>query len=62
MVFSHTVVPFKPSSKKREMKVEFRLLNDIVAKCLTAKAGSFDVVTGKMFEIMVAISAGIKVN
>ncbi|KZV30844.1 pentatricopeptide repeat-containing protein mitochondrial [Dorcoceras hygrometricum] len=35
----------KTSCKKKEMKVEFRLLNDILAKTVTAKAGSFDAVT-----------------
>ncbi|KZV18287.1 hypothetical protein F511_24254 [Dorcoceras hygrometricum] len=62
MVFFGTDVPFRPSNKKKEMKVEFRLLHDIVAKELCAKARSFDVVTSAKLEIMVAISAGLKVN
>ncbi|KZV17407.1 putative inactive serine/threonine-protein kinase scy1 [Dorcoceras hygrometricum] len=32
-------------NKKKEMKIEYRLLHEIVAKALSAKAGSFDVVT-----------------
>ncbi|KZV23694.1 hypothetical protein F511_31297 [Dorcoceras hygrometricum] len=32
----------KASCKKKEMKVEYRLLNDILAKTVTAKEGSFD--------------------
>ncbi|KZV30625.1 hypothetical protein F511_11142 [Dorcoceras hygrometricum] len=44
------------------MKVEYRLLHDIVEKSLSAKAGSFDVVTMEKFEIMVAISVGIKLR
>ncbi|KZV20962.1 myosin-6-like [Dorcoceras hygrometricum] len=43
------------------MKVEYRLLHDIVAKALCAKAGSFDIVTSEKFDLMVAISAGLKV-
>ncbi|KZV35348.1 hypothetical protein F511_23817 [Dorcoceras hygrometricum] len=44
-VFSATGEPVKTSCKKKEMKVEFRLLNDILAKSVTVKAGSFDAVT-----------------
>ncbi|KZV50788.1 spermine synthase [Dorcoceras hygrometricum] len=60
VVFSEIDAPFMPSSKKQDMKVEYRPLNDIVAKSLTAKAGSFDAVKGERFEIMVAISTEIK--
>ncbi|KZV25825.1 hypothetical protein F511_12232 [Dorcoceras hygrometricum] len=47
-------------NNKKEMKVEYRLLHDIVAKALCAKAGSFNVVTSEKFDLMVAISAGLK--
>ncbi|KZV15959.1 hypothetical protein F511_25376 [Dorcoceras hygrometricum] len=50
----------KTSCKKREMKFEFRLLNDILAK--SVKAGSFDAVTHERFLLMTAIHFGIKVN
>ncbi|KZV53572.1 hypothetical protein F511_27296 [Dorcoceras hygrometricum] len=40
--FSGSDVPFRAPIKKREMKMEFRLLHDIVAKALCAKAGSLD--------------------
>ncbi|KZV33731.1 hypothetical protein F511_26494 [Dorcoceras hygrometricum] len=60
--FSSTGVPFRPPNKKKDMKVEYRLLHDIVAKYLSAKAGSFDLVTTEKLEMMVAISAGLKVN
>ncbi|KZV24640.1 hypothetical protein F511_27251 [Dorcoceras hygrometricum] len=52
----------KTSCKKKEMKVEFRLLNDIMAKTVTAKAGSFDAVTHERFLLMAAIHGGIKIN
>ncbi|KZV31152.1 hypothetical protein F511_28251 [Dorcoceras hygrometricum] len=60
--FSATTVPFQNSRKKKDLLFEYRLLHDIVAKSLCAKAGSFDKVTCEKFEVMVAISAGITVN
>ncbi|KZV19127.1 hypothetical protein F511_32096 [Dorcoceras hygrometricum] len=44
------------------MKVEFRQLNDILAKTVTAKAGSFDVITHERFLLMTAIHCGVKIN
>ncbi|KZV27675.1 hypothetical protein F511_11903 [Dorcoceras hygrometricum] len=61
-LFSATDVPFRPQNKKKDMKVEYRLLHDIVAKSLCAKAGSFDVVTTEKFEMMAAISVGLKID
>ncbi|KZV14468.1 hypothetical protein F511_42493 [Dorcoceras hygrometricum] len=40
--FSRSDEPFRAPNKKREMKTEFRLLHDIVAKALCTKFGSFD--------------------
>ncbi|KZV35851.1 hypothetical protein F511_36104 [Dorcoceras hygrometricum] len=59
-MFSGTGVPFRPPNKKKEMKVDYGLLHDIVAKALCAKAGSFDVVTSEKMELMVDISACLK--
>ncbi|KZV26450.1 hypothetical protein F511_36142 [Dorcoceras hygrometricum] len=39
-VFSASGEPIKTSCKKKEMKIEFRLLNDILAKYVSVKAGS----------------------
>ncbi|KZV57158.1 hypothetical protein F511_36287 [Dorcoceras hygrometricum] len=47
---------------KKGMEIEYRLLYDIVAKALCAKAGLFDMVTSKKFNLMVAITAGLKFN
>ncbi|KZV41658.1 hypothetical protein F511_26459 [Dorcoceras hygrometricum] len=60
--FSGSDEPFKAPNKKKEMKIEFRLLHDIVAKALCAKAGSFDQVTSEKLDIMIAITAGMKFN
>ncbi|KZV36303.1 hypothetical protein F511_22418 [Dorcoceras hygrometricum] len=53
---------FQTLKQKRDMKVEYRLLNDIVANLLTAKVGSFNVITTERFDMMVAISVEIMVN
>ncbi|KZV51441.1 hypothetical protein F511_35286 [Dorcoceras hygrometricum] len=58
--FSGSDVPFCAPSKKKEMKMEFRLLHDIVAKALCAKFGSFDMVTSEKFDLMVAIYVSLK--
>ncbi|KZV29341.1 hypothetical protein F511_18492 [Dorcoceras hygrometricum] len=62
LLFSATDAPFKPSNKNKDMKIEYRLLHDIVAKSLSAKAGSFDAVTTEKFEMMVVIRVTLKVN
>ncbi|KZV32868.1 hypothetical protein F511_06132 [Dorcoceras hygrometricum] len=61
-LFSKTSVPVQFSFKKRKMKYAFRLFNDILAKSITVKAGSFDAVTHERFLMMTAINFGIKVN
>ncbi|KZV40488.1 hypothetical protein F511_23825 [Dorcoceras hygrometricum] len=58
--FSASGEPIKTSCKKKEMKVEFILLNDILAKAVTAKAGSFDVVTHKRYLLMATIHGAAK--
>ncbi|KZV40212.1 hypothetical protein F511_27598 [Dorcoceras hygrometricum] len=60
--FSASAVPFRASSKKREMKIEYRLLHDIVSKALCAKAISFDMVTSEKLNFMIAITAWVRVN
>ncbi|KZV52346.1 hypothetical protein F511_32164 [Dorcoceras hygrometricum] len=48
--------------KKKKMKIEFRLLGDILAKTIYVKAGSFDAVTHERFLLMTAITFGMKIN
>ncbi|KZV29123.1 hypothetical protein F511_41804 [Dorcoceras hygrometricum] len=45
-----------------EMKIQYRLLSDILAKTLYVKAGSFDAVTHDRFMLMTAITFDVKVN
>ncbi|KZV39004.1 hypothetical protein F511_34696 [Dorcoceras hygrometricum] len=61
-LFSQKGVQIDVHGKKKYMKHEFRLLNDILAKAITVKAGSFDSVTVELFQMMTAIQYGLKVN
>ncbi|KZV44905.1 hypothetical protein F511_27030 [Dorcoceras hygrometricum] len=61
-IFSMSGEPVKTSFKMKEMKYEFRLLNDILEKSVSVKAGSFDAVTHERFLLMTAIHFGVKVN
>ncbi|KZV40181.1 fumarate hydratase class I (ISS) [Dorcoceras hygrometricum] len=44
------------------MKFEFRMLNDILAKTIIVKAGSFDAVTHERFLMMAVIHGVVKIN
>ncbi|KZV29010.1 putative serine/threonine-protein kinase [Dorcoceras hygrometricum] len=61
-LFSQKGVQIDVHGKKKYMKHEFRLLNDILAKAITVKACSFDSVTVERFQMMTAIQYGLKVN
>ncbi|KZV34116.1 putative protein phosphatase 2C 24 [Dorcoceras hygrometricum] len=61
-ILSKSGVPVVPHGKKKILKYEYRLLNDILAKSITVKAGSFDAVTTERFQMMTAIHFGLKVN
>ncbi|KZV36772.1 delphilin-like [Dorcoceras hygrometricum] len=61
-LFSQKGVQIDVHGKKKYMKHEFRLLNDILAKSITVKAGSFDSITVERFQMMTAIQYGLKVN
>ncbi|KZV42585.1 hypothetical protein F511_33692 [Dorcoceras hygrometricum] len=47
---------------EKEMKIQYRLLSDILAKTLYVKAGSFDAVTRDRFMLMTAITCNVKIN
>ncbi|KZV38651.1 dirigent protein 21-like [Dorcoceras hygrometricum] len=61
-VFSKSEKPVQYSCKKRLLKYEFRLLNEILAKSITVKARSFDAVTHERFFMITAIHFGVKIN
>ncbi|KZV30854.1 structural maintenance of chromosomes protein 4 [Dorcoceras hygrometricum] len=50
------------SCLKKEMKIQYHLLSDILAKTLYVKAGSFDAVTRDRFMLMTAITFNVKIN
>ncbi|KZV30417.1 hypothetical protein F511_13001 [Dorcoceras hygrometricum] len=59
-IFSQSGEPISTYGKKHLMKYEYHLLNDILAKSVTVKAGSFDAVTHERFLMMTAIHFGIQ--
>ncbi|KZV32207.1 hypothetical protein F511_22473 [Dorcoceras hygrometricum] len=61
-IFSFTGELVSTSCKNREMKIEFRLLSDILEKSIFVKAGLFDAVTHERFLMMAAIDGGVKIN
>ncbi|KZV39259.1 hypothetical protein F511_27713 [Dorcoceras hygrometricum] len=61
-IFSLSCEHMSSSDKKREMKIEFHLLSDILVKTISVKAGSFDAVTRERFLMMDAINGGVKIN
>ncbi|KZV42991.1 hypothetical protein F511_41806 [Dorcoceras hygrometricum] len=61
-IFPESKEQLSISCKKKEMKIEFRLLGDILAKTIYVKAGSFDAVTHERFLLMTAITYGVKIN
>ncbi|KZV21591.1 dystroglycan-like [Dorcoceras hygrometricum] len=48
--------------KKREMKFEYRILCDIMAKTISVKAGSFNAITMEKFLMLTAIVCGVRIN
>ncbi|KZV55569.1 TMV resistance protein N-like [Dorcoceras hygrometricum] len=61
-LFAASGDPVKTSCKNKKLKIEFRLMNDILAKYVTVKARSFDAVTHERFLLMTAIHFGLKIN
>ncbi|KZV40695.1 hypothetical protein F511_24628 [Dorcoceras hygrometricum] len=54
--------PINLSGRKNQMKMPFRLLCDIVAKAISAKAGSFNAITVEKFSLMTVVVCGVKMN
>ncbi|KZV36852.1 hypothetical protein F511_16500 [Dorcoceras hygrometricum] len=61
-LFSASKEQVSVSCFKKEMKIEYRLSHDILAKTIFVKAGSFDAVTRDRFLLMTAITFDVKVN
>ncbi|KZV33596.1 hypothetical protein F511_30839 [Dorcoceras hygrometricum] len=54
--------PISLSGRKNQMKFEFRLLCDIVAKAISVKVGSFNAITVEKFSLMTAVVCRIRMN
>ncbi|KZV15816.1 hypothetical protein F511_13502 [Dorcoceras hygrometricum] len=61
-LFSNSKEQVSISCLKKELKIEYRLLHDILAKTIYVKAGSFDAVTRDRFMLMTAITFDVKIN
>ncbi|KZV56666.1 hypothetical protein F511_41425 [Dorcoceras hygrometricum] len=61
-LFSASENEVSTSCLKKEIKMQYRLLSDILAKSLFVKAGSFDAVTRDRFLLMTVITFDVKVN
>ncbi|KZV41829.1 dystroglycan-like [Dorcoceras hygrometricum] len=54
--------PISLSGRKNQMKFEFRLLCDIMAKAISVKAGSFNAITVEKFSLITAVVCSIRMN
>ncbi|KZV31452.1 hypothetical protein F511_38298 [Dorcoceras hygrometricum] len=61
-LFSDSKEQVSISCMKKELKIQYRLLHDILAKTFYVKDGSFDAVTRDRFMLMTAITCDVKVN
>ncbi|KZV18685.1 hypothetical protein F511_05758 [Dorcoceras hygrometricum] len=61
-LFSISKEQLSISCLKKAMKIQYRLLHDILSKTIYVKAGSFDSVTRDRFMLMIAITFDVKIN
>ncbi|KZV23011.1 hypothetical protein F511_33256 [Dorcoceras hygrometricum] len=61
-IVSLSVEPVSLSGRKNQMKFEFRLLCDIMAKAISVKAGSFNAITVEKFSLITAVVRIIRMN
>ncbi|KZV33753.1 small subunit processome component 20 [Dorcoceras hygrometricum] len=54
--------PVSLSGGKNQMKIEFRLLCDIMPKAISVKAGSFNAITVEKFSLITTIVCGVRMN
>ncbi|KZV48563.1 dystroglycan-like [Dorcoceras hygrometricum] len=54
--------PVSLSGKKSQLKIEYRLLCDIMAKSISVKAGSFNAITVETFSMLTAVVCGVRMN
>ncbi|KZV18932.1 dual specificity protein phosphatase 12 [Dorcoceras hygrometricum] len=61
-IVSRSGEPVNLSGRKGQMKIEYRLLCDIMAKSISVKAGSFNALTVEKFALLTAVVCGVKMN
>ncbi|KZV25094.1 dystroglycan-like [Dorcoceras hygrometricum] len=61
-IVSFSGEPVSLSGRKGQMKIEYRLLCDIMAKSISVKAGSFNALTVEKFSLLTAVVCGIRMN
>ncbi|KZV42376.1 dystroglycan-like [Dorcoceras hygrometricum] len=54
--------PVSLSGRKGQMKIEYRLLCDIMEKSISVKASSFNALTVEKFSLLTAVVCGIRMN
>ncbi|KZV31043.1 dystroglycan-like [Dorcoceras hygrometricum] len=54
--------PVSLSGRKGQMKIEYRLLCDIMAKSISVKAGSFNALTVEKFSLLTTVVCGIRMD
>lgn len=60
--FSSSSEAIKTTESKKAMKLEFKLLTDVVAKYVLEKAGSFAAIIGEKFLVITSITTGKNIN
>ncbi|KZV52745.1 hypothetical protein F511_43043 [Dorcoceras hygrometricum] len=61
-IVSFSGEPISLSGRKNQMKFEFHLLCDIMAKAISVKAGSFNAITIENFSLMTAVVCSVRMN
>ncbi|KZV54737.1 hypothetical protein F511_36346 [Dorcoceras hygrometricum] len=54
--------PISLSGRKNQMKFEYRILCDIMAKAISVKAGSFNAITVEKFSLITAVVCSVQMN
>ncbi|KZV35474.1 hypothetical protein F511_30464 [Dorcoceras hygrometricum] len=54
--------PVSLSGRKNQMKFEFRLLCDIMAKAISVKVGSFNAITVEKFSLLTTVVCSVRMN
>ncbi|KZV22062.1 hypothetical protein F511_38908 [Dorcoceras hygrometricum] len=62
IIVSMTGEPVILSGLKSQMKIQYRLLCDIMAKSISVQAGSFNALTVEKFSLMTAVVCSVKMN